>query len=96
MNDSNLISLAARIEEDRRRIAAMGGKASGEARRKKRELINAEKIRQAAERELNTEEIRELRKTARYLRISLKHEVMRPMKQRPVMPSAIPEGYWDE
>lgn len=37
-NDENLKSLADRTTEEKRKIGTMGGKASGEARRKKRDL----------------------------------------------------------
>ena len=37
-NDDNLKSLAERTTEEKRKIGTMGGKASGEARRKKRDL----------------------------------------------------------
>ena len=38
MNDQNLKSLGERTTEEKRKIAKKGGKASGEARRKKRDL----------------------------------------------------------
>ena len=40
-NDENLVSLADRTTEEKREIATKGGKASGEARRKKRSLREA-------------------------------------------------------
>lgn len=40
-NDNNLVSLADRTTEEKREIATKGGKASGEARRKKRSLREA-------------------------------------------------------
>lgn len=98
MNDGNLISLASRTAEERRRIASMGGKASGAARRALREEINREKARQVAERELNAEEIREIRLAARELRLAqqMKEQGMPRMACMPRMPSRIPKGFWDE
>ena len=40
-NDENLIPMNRRTESERREIASKGGKASGEARRKKRDMRKA-------------------------------------------------------
>lgn len=41
INEKNLVPQSERSEEERKKIASMGGKASGEARRKKRDLRKA-------------------------------------------------------
>jgi len=99
VNNGNLISLASRPEADRKRIASMGGKASGAARRAMREEIERLKVAMQAERELNLEEIRELRLAAKELRLAAKAEEQARwprIPQMPRMPSRIPKGYWDE
>ena len=80
-------------------IARMGGKASGAARRALRDAIDKEKVKLAAERELNLEDLRELRLAVRELRLADKAELdskRQPMPQMPRMPSRIPRGFWDE
>lgn len=100
MNEQNLIPFNARSPEDLKRITSMGGKASGAARRAKREAVNAEKVRMMAERELNLEEIRELRLAMREARLSAKAERDREripsMPQMARMPSRIPRGFWSD
>lgn len=100
MSKEDLVSLADRTEEERRRIATMGGKASGAARRAKREAIEREKIRQTAARELLREEIVALQQKARELRQQKareqKAQEQKPcMPRMPRMPSKIPRGFWD-
>lgn len=59
-NDNNLVSLADRTTEEQREIATKGGKASGEARRKKRSLREAMQTMLALE--LSEKEINDLAK----------------------------------
>ena len=59
-NDNNLVSLADRTTEEQREIATKGGKASGEARRRKRSLREAMETMLALE--LSEKEINDLAK----------------------------------
>lgn len=84
--------------DELRAVSRRAGQASGAARRALREEINREKIKRAAERELDLEEIRELRMAARELRLAQKEKErgMPRMPCMPRMPSRIPKGFWDE
>lgn len=66
-NNQNLRPFNTMTAEERREISRKGGKASGAARRAKREAVNAEKARIRAEREIAGEEIALLAASAKAL-----------------------------
>lgn len=68
-NEQNLIQFNAMTEDRHRELSQRGGKASGEARRKKRERINAEKAAQAAEHELYRDSLDIMRECAKLLKM---------------------------
>lgn len=70
---SNLIPFDQLTAEQHRAISSKGGKASGIARRAKRERINAEKAKAAAENELITDTYKTLFEAAKLLKQASKH-----------------------
>lgn len=67
-NEQNLIPFNAMSEDRHRELSQRGGKASGEARRAKRERIKAEKVAQAAEHELFKDSLDIMRECAKLLK----------------------------
>ena len=67
-NEQNLIPFNTLPEDRHRELSQRGGKASGAARRAKRERINAEKAAQAAEHELYKDSVRIMRECAKLLK----------------------------
>lgn len=67
-NEQNLIPFNVLTADRHRELSRRGGKASGEARRKKRERIEAAKIAQAADHELFKDSVAIMRECAKLLK----------------------------
>ena len=73
MNNQNLRPFNQMSLEERRAISIKGGKASGAARRRRRQMIEANKAELRAEEELRDGAIAELRDFARCIKYAAKH-----------------------